>query len=32
MAITVTKLGCVVVLAVNTLKVFMVFTAGAYHD
>jgi hypothetical protein len=32
MTIAVTKLGSVIVLAINTLEVFMVFTAGANHD
>jgi len=31
MTITITEFGGMIILAINTLKVFMIFTAGADH-
>jgi len=32
MAITITEFSGMIILAINTLKVFVIFTAGANHD
>jgi len=32
MTITITEFSGMIILAINTLKVFVVFTAGANHD